>query len=200
MKTNVITVKNNGAGIADALKEAERFAAYQHLSHKEALRLRLLAEEMMGMVKGIVGEFQAQFWIEGEEREAQLTLEAQAWVDLEKRDQLLAVSSNGKNYAHRTFMGRLAGIFETCMMSYDETAAYALQSADCLGYDMMPGLGYERMWSLGSFRDYVGSGSAAKQDEWDELEKSIVAKLADEVIVGVKSRMVQMIIKKTFRE
>lgn len=199
MKTNVIAVQNTGDGIDDALKETERFAEYQHLNHREALRLRLLAEEMMGMVKGIVGEFKAKFWIEGENKNVQLVLEADAFVDLEQRDRLLAVSSSGKNYAHRTFMGKLAGLFETCMMSYDETGAYAWQNAD-FGYEMMPGYGYERAWSLGSLRSDIGSnsGNAAKREEWDELEKSIVAKLADEVIVGVKSRKVQMIIKKKF--
>ncbi len=199
MKTNVIDVKNDGTGIDAALRETERFADYQHLDRKETLRLRLLAEEMMGMVKGIVGKFDARFWIEGEDKEAQLTLEAEASVDIEQRDQLLALSSSGKNYAHRTFMGRLAGIFESFMMSYDETTAYALQSAD-LGYEMMPGTGFERMWSLGALRDELAGipADVEKKEEWDELEKSIVAKLADEVLVGVKSRRVQLIIRKRF--
>ena len=39
------------------------------------------------------------------------------------------------------------------------------------------------------------SGSGA---EWDQLEKSIVAKLADDVIVGVRGRQVEIIIKKEF--
>jgi hypothetical protein len=36
------------------------------------------------------------------------------------------------------------------------------------------------------------------KDEWDQLEKSIVAKLADGVIVGVKGKKVDIIIKKEF--
>lgn len=199
MKTNVIVVRNNGKRMDEALRETERFAAYQHLDHKEALHLRLLAEEMMGIVKGIVGEFSAKFWIEGEKREVQLMLEADAAVDLEQRDRLLEVSSSGKNYAHRTFTGKLAGLFETCMMSYDETAAYAWQTAD-FGFDMMPGLGYDRVWSLGSLRSGIKDTpvDVNKKEQWDELEKSIVAKLADEVIVGVKAHKIQMIIKKKF--
>lgn len=35
-------------------------------------------------------------------------------------------------------------------------------------------------------------------DEWDHLDKSIVARLADDVIVGVRSKKVEIIIKKKF--
>lgn len=199
MITDVINVANNGAGVADALKEAEYYAERRNFGKKEALRLRLLTEEMVGLVEGIVGDFSARFWIEGKGMDVQLMLEADTWVDLDKRDQLLSVSSSGKNYARRTFMGKLAGIFESCMMSYDETARYALQQESM--YDMMPGFGYEKMWSLGAFRNDVNAhpGDANKKEEWDELEKSIVANLADEVIVGVKSHRVQLIIKKNFK-
>lgn len=37
-----------------------------------------------------------------------------------------------------------------------------------------------------------------KEEEWDQLEKSIVAKLADNVIVGVMGKKVDIIIKKEF--
>ena len=200
MKTNVITVKNDNTGIEEALNETERFAGYQRLGKKEALQLRLLSEEMMGMVKSIVGEFSARFWIEGSGKEAQLFLEAQAAVDLDKQNKLLSVSSSGKNYAHRTFMGKLAGLFESCMMSYDETAQYLTMSADLM-YDPAPGFGFDRMWKLDAYRDKLQKhlNDAAEREQWDELEKSIVANLADEVIVGVKSRKVQMIIKKSFQ-
>ena len=62
-------------------------------------------------------------------------------------------------------------------------------------------MGYERMWSLKSMRndlDNSKNNNAGAEEEWDELEKSIVGKLADEVLVGVRSRKVELIIKKKF--
>ena len=35
-------------------------------------------------------------------------------------------------------------------------------------------------------------------DEWDELEKSIIANIADDVSVGINKDMVEMIITKRF--
>lgn len=196
-KTDVISVSNNGAGFDEALEETEFFAECRHFGDRESLRLRLLAEEMMGMVKAIVGDVSARFWIEGRDMNVQLMLEADTRVDSGQREQILAVSSSGKNYARRTFMGKLAGLFESCMTRNGETAGAVSEQADA---DMTPGSGYDKMWSLGSVRGDNGqSGDGSDRTQWDELEKSIVANLADEVIVGVKSNKVQMIIKKNFQ-
>ena len=57
MQTDKIMVYSNGTGMEAALKEAEHFAQYQDLDHKSTLRLRLLAEETLGMVKAITGAY-----------------------------------------------------------------------------------------------------------------------------------------------
>lgn len=199
MKTNVVKVDNTGNGVDEALREAERYAEYQHFSAKDALRTRLLAEEMMGMVRSIVGQFDAEFWVEGEDKEATLCLEAETIVDYEKKEKLLAASTSGRNYAERSFMGKVAGLIEYCVGSYEGLNAVPLYNDYMIGevtdYD------YDRMWSLSSMRGDLENHLTVpeKKAEWDELEKSIVAKLADEVIVGVKARKVQLIIKKSFR-
>lgn len=38
----------------------------------------------------------------------------------------------------------------------------------------------------------------AAEEAWDELEKSIVAKLADDVQVGIRSGKVELVIRKRF--
>lgn len=50
MKTDVITVSSQGVQMASALNLAEKVAAYKELSGKNALHLRLLTEETMGMM------------------------------------------------------------------------------------------------------------------------------------------------------
>lgn len=37
-----------------------------------------------------------------------------------------------------------------------------------------------------------------KKEKWDELEKSIVANLADNVVVGIDGRQVNIVLKKKF--
>ena len=57
-----------------ALAQAEKVAAYKGLTGKNALHLRLLAEEMMGMMRSITGETEGKFWIEDESGEFRLHL------------------------------------------------------------------------------------------------------------------------------
>ena len=64
MKTDVITVSSSGAQMEAALAQADKMAAFKGLSGKSALHLRLLAEEMMGMMRSLTGEQEGQFWIE----------------------------------------------------------------------------------------------------------------------------------------
>ena len=66
MKTDVITISPSGEGMAEALRQTEKAAAYQGLTPKESMRLRLLGEEMMGMLRTIVGEGRSSFWVEAE--------------------------------------------------------------------------------------------------------------------------------------
>jgi hypothetical protein len=56
---------------------------------------------------------------------------------------------------------------------------------------------YSSLWSLDQYR------STARKDEqaedWDELEKSVIASLADDVIVGVRGKRADIIIVKKFK-
>lgn len=200
MVTDIIKVKNDGTGVIEAVNETERFAEYQKTNRKDALRLRLLAEEMTGLIKNLVGDFDGSFWVEGDKNAASLYLEADCRVDYDRRDALLKVSTTGKNEAHKGFMGKLAGVFEYCLMSYDASAKYSGYYSDYM-FDDVPTYGYDRMWSLAAMRDGLNSApeTPAAKEEWDELEKSIVASPADEVTVGVKAHKVRLVIKKTFR-
>ncbi len=207
METNRIAVNDHGIGRKQAFDELEKFAAYQELNHKETLRLRLLAEEMLGMLGGIVGEYGAYFWIEGERKNVALHLDAYVEMDIDKKEELLAVSSSGKNMAAKGLMGRIRDMMENYLLNYDDISEYATDN----GMSLMPGDDYGMMsagmdwansrWSLDRYRDDVEahhSDDAAAEEAWDELEKSIVAKLADDVQVGIRSDKVELVIRKKF--
>jgi hypothetical protein len=54
---------------------------------------------------------------------------------------------------------------------------------------------YYYLWSLEQYRN---AGSCEEQPEWDELEKSLIASVADDVIVGVKGKRADIIVVKKF--
>ena len=53
------------------------------------------------------------------------------------------------------------------------------------------------LWSLNRYRSAVKEGKAPAEN-WDELEKSVIARLADDVQIGISGQNVEMVIYKKF--
>ncbi|MBR4539396.1 MAG: hypothetical protein IKO52_11195 [Clostridia bacterium] len=199
MKTDVITVSSKGSQMEAALQQVDKVSSYKGLTGKKALHLRLLAEEMMAMMRSITGETQGKFWIEDQDGVYELHLLAATRMTSTKREQLLSAATSGKNESARGFMGKLRDFFER---GADEDVA-ALSSPL-----MMPGL-YEHSstptldweWSMTQYEKALAYGVDKKDEKalkaWDELEKSVVAHVADDVKVSIRNQQVEMtIIKK----
>lgn len=198
MKTDVITVSSRGKQMEKALKQADKVAAYKGLSAKDALHLRLLTEEMMGLMRSITGEKEGTFWIEDQDGEYQLHLKVRAMLTSEEREQLLAVSSSGKNESAKGLMGRLRDFFD--WGSDADLSAYSspLLLPDAFEQSSSPMLDWE--WSMSRYERALSSqmeqGDQAVKEAWDELEKSVVSHVADDVKVAIRSGTVEMIIIK----
>jgi len=198
MKTDIIAVSNKGNQIEAALEQVEKTAAYKGLTGKAAIHLRLLAEEMMGMMRSITGEPEGEFWIEDEDNVYQLHLRVFTRMDSEKRDQLLSASSSGKNESARGLMGRLRDFFDR---GADEDVAPYTGSLMLPGmYDdsSTPALDWE--WSMVNYENALSTrlkeNDQAAREAWDEMEKSVVARVADEVKVFIRGSEVEMVIYK----
>ena len=199
MRTDVIIVSSRGRQMEKALDQVEKVAAYKELSAKGALQLRLLTEEMMSMMRAITGETEGEFWIEDEDGVYRLHLKVVTPMDSDKREKLLSVSSTGKNESARGLMGRLRDFFDQSMDSDVASVTSPLLAPDMFEQTGMTSL--EKEWSLiryvGALSDKVKEDDPAAKEAWDELEKSVVARVADDVKVSIKGRTVEMtIIKK----
>ena len=208
MKTNVISIRSDLMGSDKAMHEAERFARYNDIEGKDAMHLRLLTEEAVSMVHGIVNNFQGKLWFESEEQKGcllcRICVTANKDVDMKQEEQLLSVSTSGKNVRAKGIMGKIREMFRVSMQTsadgvyHDQVVVdswYKMGShADPMSYNSMANDSY---WSLQRYRENVQQDDSSKE-EWDELEKSIIGKLADEVKVGLLSGMAEVIIEKKF--
>ena len=198
MKTDKISVSSQGARMNAALEQADKVAAYKGLSIKDALHLRLLTEEMMGLMRSITGEREGIFWIEDEDGEYRLHLQVRTLLNSEEREQLLAVSSTGKNESAKGLMGRIRDFFD--WGSDEDLATYTspLLLPDAFEYTSSPSLDWE--WSMARYENALSTqieqGDQNVREAWDELEKSVVSHVADEVKVSIRSGTVEMIIYK----
>ena len=163
---------------------------------KDAFRLRLLAEELVGTLPKLVNDFEACFWVQNDGNRYELhTKLSVSDLTKEKKVELIDVSANKKNAAASGFMGKIRDIAENMLLCSDNPTYYPLYDY-MYGYDVSD-IHYTYAWSLEHYVEQTRAGGEGS-DEWDRLEKSIVAKLADDVIVGVRGTKVEIIIKKEF--
>ena len=196
MKSNVCKINKGVKDLEAILKESEMVANYNGLSHKQALQLRLICEEMDGMLPKIIDDFDGEFWIDFEDGVCKVN----AVVNFEeftakKKQELISVSKNKKNAAATGIVGKIRSVIEDFFL--DEEGAQTGGAAE--GFCHMPtqyslGFHYSYYWSLGEYKTNVKN----KEEACDELEKSIIASIADDVIVGVKGRQASIVVIKKF--
>ncbi len=205
MKTSKIKVNSRGYGMEYALDEVEDFSRLMGFDERSARRARLLAEETMSMVRAIVDEFSANFWMESTpDCNCELHLQAEASMDYDKKQELISASTQQRNEASVGIMGKIKDFIEDSLYNMQDGASVAIGESQAMG---MAGMVMNDIhmwsWSLEQYRQDVQEQKEKGDDEaiddlLDELEKSIVANIADDVKVSVKGNSIEMIIRKNF--
>ena len=212
MQTYIIRIDNSGKGLEKALSEATRVASYLNMNKKEALRLRLLVEEALGMVYAAPGTFHGSFYIEAsDKRECKLHIETNEHIDFDTKQELISVSSSGKNESEKSFMGKLFSMMERGMHDFEEVNRMQIEYGGTplmfgsLGLYDTGSAAVPATWSLAVYRENLqaekekqDTPSETTEEAFDELEKSIVASIADDVKVSVKSNHAEIVIEKQF--
>lgn len=205
MISDKITVFSSGNDIEMILDEAERFATYNRLGEKERQTLRLLTEEMIGALKGAAGDFEGDFWMECEKEEYRLKLRVEADMNAERKKELMALSTSGKNESSIGLFGLIRQVAAKALLGSNEEAAEIPNSEDLLYMGGMlrgeDSLFLDYNWSILQYHEAL-DGQKEKQaakEEWDELEKSVLVRLADDIRVGVRGDNVEISVIKRFR-
>ena len=198
MKSNICKIEKGTRDLEAILKECERVAEYNGLTHKQSLQLRLLCEELDGMLPYIIDEFEGDFWIEYEEGVCKVNaLINIPDFDADKREMLIDVAKNKKNAAAVGIVGKIRNAIEYFFLSEESVRAFVVAPS---GFDFATGycdgVDYSYLWRLEQYRGLVDKDE--QPEEWDELEKSVIASVADDVIVGVKGNQANIIIVKKF--
>ena len=203
MKTDVCTISSDKETFGAIFTEVEKSADYNRLTKKQTLQLRLLAEELIGMLPELLEVGSGKFWIENEGNDFTLhaSIKAERLSMFDKND-ILSLSKSGKNAASKGIINKIRLVAEGMLDGYLEAAKVTGGGEYYEFYDMgicpagMYDDGWLYAWSLNSYKNYAGDNKEG--DAWDELEKSIIANLADDVIVGVIGKNVDIVIKKKF--
>lgn len=198
-----VTIDSAGNGFAEALEMSLKMGTEASLDKKQLLRLRLLTEETIGLLRGIAGDIKADFEVAQYGKEFTLSLNGDVILDKTIHDQLIDASTKGSNSAVKGFTGKLKEMIGTMLLP--GTLGHTVVSGLSMGLtnmgspasiDTSATAAKEYLWSLEKYEESIkesNNSSAA-----DMLEKSIIANAADEVQVSIVNPHVEIKVFKIF--
>ena len=126
IRTEELYIDNTDEKATAAIAVADEFIKSLVLDKKQAMHIRLLAEETIGMVRAMTVNFEAYFWLEKENDEYRVKLNVRTDMSKEKKEELLSLSTSGENVAVKGFMGKIREMIENSLLDFDS----ALSSAE----------------------------------------------------------------------
>lgn len=202
MKTDIYKFGKDSANFESISDIAAKLAAYNGLSKKQELKLTLLCEELIEMLPNLLAYGKGEFWIENEGTTYRIhaLVEAGSLLSSTERNKVLSVSSSGKNAAATGILNKIRAAAEVMLATYSQSSAmtneaYADRYSDSynMGQIDQPS-DYTNQWSLSQYKE----NAKGDKEAWDELEKSVIANLADDVTVGIISGKVEIVAVKNF--
>lgn len=194
IRTDKLWVSGEVLRIDDMMDMLKAFAAKAGIRGKDFQHMGLLTEETLGMANQLLKDFQGEIWLEGTASGYDIILEADVLPRSEKPD-VPAANPEG-------FMAKIAEMLN-CSYMFDNAQDMPEDLASMLPDYMSYGTKDDRQstiwagsWSLSAYRDNLQRHRSEKGKEvaLEELEKSIVANLADDVTIGICGKRIRMVI------
>lgn len=196
MQSNVCKIEKGVKDLDAILKESEKVAVYNELNHKQTLQLRLLCEEIDGMLPKIIDDFDGDFWIDFEDGVCKVNLSIRfAKFTSNKKKELLSLAKDKKNASVKGIVAKVGAAIEEFFLDEENINAMSMMS-EFDGMTVGSCVESSYYWSLDQYKTAVRQ--AKKAEAWDEIEKSVIASVADDVIVGVKGLQATITIVKKF--
>lgn len=202
MQTEKISIYAAGDGRDKALELTEKAGAFCGLDNKTTLRLRLLSEEIIELIRPFSSELKGDFWLETNDENVEIHLKTNIPMDLQTRNELLSVATSGKNSAAKGLIGKIREMIARVTLPDDpETKAMTDQALGlmALGSQMGSSYGSTYSWSMTAYAESINNSTVFTDEAaeaMDALEKSIVANIADEVKVNIVDSNVEVVIYK----
>ena len=195
MQSNICKIEKGSKDLEAILKESEKVAVYNELDHKQTLQLRLICEEIDGMLPEILGDFEGKIWIEFVEGVCKVRVSIDfVQFTADKKEELISLAKNKKNASAVGITGKIRSLLEDIFL--DDETRKMMNSVPSSLYMTTGVSDYTYLWRLEDYK--LQTKNDDKAEAWDELEKSVIAAIADDVIVGVKGKTADITVIKKF--
>ena len=198
MISNICKIKKGTGDLEAIFREAQKVAVYNELTNKQTMQLRLLCEEIDGMLPNIISNFEGYLWIDFEDNVCKVNVSIQIpELHTDKKEELIKISKSKKNAAAVGIVGKIRNAIENFFLDGDTMLALdASADAFYLSTECSESADYSCVWSLSRYKSSVQGYNSS--EEWDELEKSVIASVADDITIGVKGKKADIVVVKKF--
>lgn len=197
MRSSVCKIEKGTGDLSAILAESEKVSEYIGLDRKEAMKLRLICEEIDGLLPNITDEFEGDFWIDYEDGVCKVNVSIRIpEFNATKKKELISLANDKRNAAAVGIIGKIRNAIENFFLSEGSTDALGASSITfhtATGYS--EGVDYSYLWSLQQYKDTMEKDET---ETWDELEKSVITSVADDVIVSIRGNSADIVIVKRF--
>lgn len=194
MKQDFMKLDGSASSTESALDQIESLADSFGFDSRDAAFARLLAEEAVNAFSSIIGVNSGSMWVEMKGDDFDIHLKSNAELNSDNRENLINLSKNKKNTPKKGIIGKLASfidyiasdsaIGENPFMFYNISDESISLAASLLPSDAA-------YWSM--------KKEQKKQEEKNELtdiEQSIIERFADDIIVSIALKDIEIVIKK----
>lgn len=195
MKCDIIKLDGDSSNKEKALDHVEESAISFGFDDRDAAFSRLLAEEGISAFSSVIGANEVSVWVETKEKDFEIHLKGDAAISCEDREELISLSKNKANTPKKGILGKIASLID--YIASDRT----MGEDPFYIYSMYPEIGAH---SIDMICPDMISWSMQKEQKKKEkkcgitdIEKSIIERFADDIIVSIALKDIELIIKKT---
>jgi hypothetical protein len=178
-----------------ALDKVEMLAEYFGFDPKDVAFCRLLAEEAINSFASLLGINTGTLWVETTEKDFEVHLKTNAQLSTDKREELIDLSKSKKNTAKKGIIGKISRLVDyiaTDMVVGENPFIFSNMADEMLSYSAIMASPDIIYWSL-----QKDKAKLEQKDEGSDIERSIIERFADDIVVSIALKNIEIVIKKT---
>ena len=190
MKTDKLWVNGCIRRTSEVNEILSDFAHEAGITGKNFQHMILLTEETLGMANQMLKDFAGEIWLETTLGGYEIILEADVSEGVSdtpaKTEGFMAKIAEMLNCSY--MFENISEMPENLVSTLPDYLSYGIRESENARV-------WAGKWSLSAYRNHLRGDSGAEVN-LDELEKSIVARLANEVTIGIQGHRIRLVISK----
>lgn len=185
MKSLICPIEGNSNEIERALNEADTFSKQEGLNDSQANVIRLLSDEMLGMIGGILVTSTGRFWIEHNEADFIINLSVETEVGTRAK---AIFDSTSENQAYKGLTGLVKKATDSIAQMFEVSGGADFNVPLSDGVQVIDDGAYE--WALSKYEESCERDEKAEQ--YDELEIPVIKKFSKDIKISYRNKRVDI--------